>query len=172
MKRLHVVGRKNSGKTTLVVDLVKEFARRGIKVGTIKHTHHHHELDVPGKDSYQHRAAGASVVGILSPAMNAIFMPTPDGGALNADRYESFAPMFAQCRLVLVEGDSLTTAPKIEVWRKDSGAPPLAAGDPFIQAIVTDDTPSVFQELLPRANVELLTDWIIRKMLHTPLVGC
>jgi molybdopterin-guanine dinucleotide biosynthesis protein MobB len=172
MKRLHVIGRKNSGKTTLVVDLVKEFSRRGINIGTIKHTHHRHELDVPGKDSYQHRAAGASVVGILSPTMNAIFMPTPDASALNADRYDSFAPMFAQCQLVLVEGDSLTTAPKIEVWREDLGAQPLAAGDPAIQAVITDDKLSVAQEVLPRANIELLSNWIISKVLDQPMLCC
>jgi molybdopterin-guanine dinucleotide biosynthesis protein MobB len=172
MKRLHVVGRKNSGKTTLVVDLVKEFGRRGLKVGTIKHTHHRHELDVPGKDSYQHRAAGASVVGILSPAMNAIFMPTPDVSALAADRYNSFAPMFAQCQLVLVEGDSLTTSPKIEVWREDLGVLPLAGSDPSIQAVITDDKVSVRQKVLPRANVEMLSNWIISKMLDRPILCC
>jgi molybdopterin-guanine dinucleotide biosynthesis protein MobB len=73
MKRLHVIGGKNHGKTTLVVELVKEFSRRGISVGTIKHTHHQHELDVPGKDSYRHRMAGAAAVGILSPSMSALF---------------------------------------------------------------------------------------------------
>ena len=52
MKRLHIVGGKNHGKTTLIMELVKELNRRGQTVGTIKHTHHQHELDVPGKDSY------------------------------------------------------------------------------------------------------------------------
>ena len=46
MKRLHIIGGKNHGKTTLVVELVEEFTRRGMTVGTIKHTHHQHELDV------------------------------------------------------------------------------------------------------------------------------
>jgi molybdopterin-guanine dinucleotide biosynthesis protein MobB len=60
VKRLHIIGGKNHGKTMLVVELVQEFARRGIPVGTIKHTHHHHEVDVPGKDSHRHRLAGAA----------------------------------------------------------------------------------------------------------------
>ena len=36
MKRLHVIGGKNHGKTTLIVELVRELARHGVPVGTIK----------------------------------------------------------------------------------------------------------------------------------------
>ena len=61
MKRVHILGRKNHGKTTLVVELVEYLTARGMHVGTIKHTHHAHELDTPGKDSHRHGEAGASV---------------------------------------------------------------------------------------------------------------
>ena len=44
MRRLHIIGRKNHGKTQLVVELVEELTVRGLRVATIKHTHHHHEL--------------------------------------------------------------------------------------------------------------------------------
>jgi|GEM_PF-195703 len=80
MHRIHIIGRKNSGKTTLVVDLVRHFRALGYRVGTIKHTHHQHELDTPGKDSYRHRQAGAMAVGIVAPTMNAVFWPTPIAG--------------------------------------------------------------------------------------------
>jgi len=75
MRRLHIVGRKNSGKTTFIVELVRYFTSSGLRIGTIKHTHHQHELDTPGKDSHRHREAGAQVVGILSRAMSAVFLP-------------------------------------------------------------------------------------------------
>ena len=71
MKRLHIVGRKNSGKTTLIVDLVRHLTALGHRVGTIKQTHHQHELDTPGNDSHRHRQAGAAAVGIVSPALHA-----------------------------------------------------------------------------------------------------
>lgn len=51
MKLIHIVGRQNHGKTTLIVELLEEFARQAIVVGTIKHSSHAHELDRPGKDS-------------------------------------------------------------------------------------------------------------------------
>lgn len=171
MKRLHIVGSKNHGKTSLIVELVRELSNRGVTVGTIKHTHHHHELDVPGKDSYQHRLAGAAVVGILSPAMNAVFSPTDSHDSAGKDRYSSFAHAFAGCQIVLVEGDSQTTAPKIEVWRGELGTPPLAAGDHSIMAVVTDDKLPFTANVLPRGDVAGLSNWILSKMPDIPAVG-
>lgn len=166
MKRLHIIGGKNHGKTTLIVELVEEFARRGVVVGTIKHTHHHHELDVPGKDSYRHRRAGAAVVGILSPGMNAIFLPTKSSDLSDADRYAMFEPLFASCQLVLVEGDSQTTAPKLEVWRAALGTQPLASSDPSILAVVTNDSPAVSTQILSRLHVAQLADWILGELVR------
>lgn len=162
MNRLHIIGGKNHGKTTLIVELVRELSGLGVPVGTIKHTHHQHELDVPGKDSYQHRMAGAAVVGILSPSMYALFSPAVSNGRAKEDRYSVFAPMFAGCRLVLVEGDSQTTAPKIEVWRSELGTPPLAAHDKSIMAVVTDDTLPFAAEVLSRLDVAGLSNWILK----------
>ena len=164
MKRLHIVGGKNHGKTTLIVELVQELSRRGLFVGTIKHTHHHHELDVPGKDSYQHRMAGACAVGILSPAMSAVFLPVDQAASDDEDRYAALARIFQECRLVLVEGDSQTTAPKIEVWRSSLGTPPLATRDKSIMALVTDDTPPSVKFVLHRADIGRLADWICSRM--------
>ncbi|WP_197525548.1 molybdopterin-guanine dinucleotide biosynthesis protein B [Pseudobythopirellula maris] len=137
MNRLHIVGGKNHGKTTLVCELVELFAARGLRVGTIKHTHHAHELDTPGKDSHRHRKAGAAVVGILSPGLSAVFWPPADDE--RTDRYAAFAPRMAGCDLVLVEGDSATTAPKVEVWREAAGGAPRFAADRSTLAIISDD---------------------------------
>jgi molybdopterin-guanine dinucleotide biosynthesis protein MobB len=164
MKRLHVIGGKNHGKTTLVTDLVREFTRRGIVVGTIKHTHHEHELDVPGKDSHSHRIAGAAAVGILSPSMTAIFLPVKSSQSGVRDRYSIFAPAFAACRFVLVEGDSQVQGPKIEVWRKERGTPPLAQHDGSILAVVTDDALCITAPILSRSDVSGLATWILREV--------
>lgn len=79
-------------------------------------------------------------MGILSRGMNAAFWP-PDEATepRRDDRYDSFEPILAHCDLVIVEGDSQTTAPKIEVWRRSLGTPPLASEDASIAAVVTDD---------------------------------
>lgn len=143
MKRIHIVGRKNHGKTTLICELVGELTRRGFRVGTIKHTHHDHELDTPGKDSHSHRLAGSVAIGILTQGMNAIFWPNKEVNAAGKikqhDRYEQFDAMMRECDIVLVEGDSQSSAKRIEVFRKDLGTGLLAASDPDIAAVVTDD---------------------------------
>ncbi len=60
MKIISVVGTKNTGKTTLVVKIVKELVNRGFKVGTIKHMHR--SFDVEGRDTWEHKKAGAELV--------------------------------------------------------------------------------------------------------------
>lgn len=62
------MGRHNSGKTTLIERLIAELVGRGLDVGSIKHhSHRGFDIDIPGKDSYRHRAAGASETVIAAP---------------------------------------------------------------------------------------------------------
>ena len=62
-----IVGRSNSGKTTLVTSLISELKRRGFKVAAVKHGHHSGEFDRTGKDSWRMADAGADAIGYLSP---------------------------------------------------------------------------------------------------------
>ena len=159
MKRIHIIGHKNSGKTSLIVDLVAEFTRRGFQVGTIKHTHHDHELDTPGKDSHRHREAGSAAVGILTRRMNAIFWPQ-ENQPTGDDKYNQFDTMMEACDIVLVEGDSQNAAPKIEVYRSNNelgnGKQPISATDSSVIAVVTDDSPVVHQPLWRRSDLNLI----------------
>lgn len=160
MNRLHIIGRKNSGKTTLVVELIEHLTARGLKVGAIKHTHHRHELDVPGKDSFKHREAGAKAVGILSPGMTAVFCPTDDDSGHK--RYDLMAPMFADCDLVIVEGDSTSAATRVEVWRAENGQEaPYAAEDHTIAAVISDDAVSVDVSVLKRTPIKQLAEGLL-----------
>lgn len=157
MKRIHILGRKNHGKTTLMVELVEHLTARGIRVGTIKHTHHAHELDTPGKDSHRHRAAGASVSAILSRSMNAVFWPP----SATADRYAEFEPHFSDCDLVLVEGDTMCQGTKIEVWRQAVSSDPMAPGDPQIRAVVTDDPLDAPVPCVPRRDIHAIAATVL-----------
>lgn len=164
MKRIHILGRKNHGKTTLLVELVEHLTGRGLRIGTIKHTHHAHELDMPGKDSHRHRAAGASVSAILSRSLNAVFWPPepqPGGERTAAERYAEFASYFATCDLVLVEGDTTCQGTKVEVWRQAVGSEPMALSDPQIRAVVTDDVIDVPVPCVPRSNIQAIAATII-----------
>lgn len=130
-----VVGWKDSGKTTLVARLVRAFTTAGLRVSTIKHAHHAVDLDVPGTDSFRHRAAGAHEV-LLATAHRFALMrelrgaAEPDLGALLG--------RLGPADLVLVEGFKSHRHAKIEVHRAVLGTPLLAADDPSIIAVATD----------------------------------
>lgn len=165
--RIHIVGKKNSGKTTLVCELVAELVGRGIRVATVKHTHHHHELDTPGKDSHKHRESGAVAVGILSPRMTALFVPT-DSAESGDGRYVRFETQFADCDLILVEGDLHSRATRLEVWRSAVSERPYAASDPDITAVISDDSASLCEgqdgiqvPIWPRTGVAEIADRIL-----------
>ena len=55
-----------AGKTTLLKALIGYFLKHTIRVVVIKHAHHDFDTDVPGKDSYELRKAGAREVIINS----------------------------------------------------------------------------------------------------------
>lgn len=61
-----VSGQKNSGKTTLITQLIPELRKEGLKVAVIKHDGHDFEGDVPGTDSYKHKKAGAYGTAVFS----------------------------------------------------------------------------------------------------------
>ncbi len=155
MNRIHIVGRKNHGKTTLVVELVQEFCRRGIRVGTIKHSSHRHELDTPGKDSHRHRQAGGQPAAIITGDSVGVFL-SRDG----RDEYQRLEPLFADCQIVLVEGGIDATGIKVEVWRAAIGAPCLASQLAEIAAVVSDDQPNVAVPVWPRNDVPRVADEI------------
>ncbi len=160
--RIHIVGRKNAGKTTLVCDLVTQLTEQGYRVATIKHTHHHHELDTPGKDSHKHRESGAAGVGILSSQMTAAFVPVQRDEDESV-RYARFNVMFNDCDLILVEGDLNTSATKVEVWRAVNAEPPYAAADDReIAAIISDDDVSVDCEVLSRSDLTAIAERIMQ----------
>ncbi|RED65583.1 molybdopterin-guanine dinucleotide biosynthesis protein B [Cohnella lupini] len=71
MRVIQIVGYKNAGKTTLSCEIVRTLSAAGSRVGTLKHDSHDFEPDIPGKDTWQHRLAGACVTAITSPSRTA-----------------------------------------------------------------------------------------------------
>ncbi len=155
--RLHFVGIKNAGKTTLVIELTRELTQRGYRVGTIKHSPHEHVLDQPGSDSFRHREAGGSPSAFVTSHGTALFLP-PDSCA---DPYVPLAPHYANCELILVEGDLEARAPKFEVWREGLDRAPLANHHSEIVAIITDARLPPPVTTWPREGIERLADRLL-----------
>lgn len=62
MKIVSIVGKKNTGKTSLTVKVIEELAKRGYNVASIKHSHHSIEMDKENTDTWKHKQAGANLV--------------------------------------------------------------------------------------------------------------
>ncbi|MCC6125725.1 MAG: molybdopterin-guanine dinucleotide biosynthesis protein B [Pirellulales bacterium] len=157
MRLLHIVGRKNHGKTALMLELIEEFSRRGLRVGSIKHSSHAHDLDQPGKDSYRHRQAGANPAAIITSELIGVYRAREPGD----DFYSRLEPLFDDCDLVLVEGHLEHSGPKIEVWRASVGGSCLAAEVKDIIAVVSDDALPLTVPVWPRRGVPLIADRIL-----------
>ena len=133
-----IVGHAESGKTALIEQLIRELQRRGRRVAAVKHAHQDFDLDRPGKDSYEIRAAGAAQTLLASDerwalqAEQAVKGRDPD----LVEMLGRFAPTGLD--LILVEGFKHAAYPKIEVYRAAHGRPPLYPDDPDILAVATD----------------------------------
>lgn len=136
MKILGVIGWRNSGKTTLIVELIERFTSAGLSVSSIKHAHHAFEIDYPGKDSYRHREAGAREVLVASSKRWALIHQSKEE---EEPDLAFLLSRMSKADLVLVEGFKQHPHPKLEVYLKGQENPLLAPGDPSIIAIVTDD---------------------------------
>lgn len=132
---LGIVGWSGSGKTTLITKLIPVLTGRGIRVATLKHAHHKFDVDQPGKDSYEHRKAGACEV-IVSSARRWVQMHEVGDGA-EATLPELLAKV-SPCDLILVEGFKSERHPKLEVFREAAGNTPLHPDDRRIVAIASD----------------------------------
>jgi len=115
------VGGHDSGKTTLLLDLVPRLRARGLAVGAVKHTSRDLEDDVAGKDSQRLGASGADVWALVTPERATVRRRADGSGLPDLVRRE-----FADCDLVLIEGFKSLPLPKIEVTRAGAARPPIA----------------------------------------------
>jgi molybdopterin-guanine dinucleotide biosynthesis protein MobB len=127
-----LVGRSESGKTTLIERLIPELSRRGYRIGTIKHTHHTLEIDRTGKDSSRHRAAGAQTVILASSGQIAMIKSTSSESVADLIKY------FDDVDLLITEGYKREKTPKIEVLRAAVHSELLCRNDPGLMAVATD----------------------------------
>ncbi|MCY4470562.1 MAG: molybdopterin-guanine dinucleotide biosynthesis protein MobB [Thiotrichales bacterium] len=155
-----------TGKTTLLRRLLPILARRGIRVGMIKHAHHDFDVDTPGKDSYELRKAGAAQMLISSRRRWALMVERP------VDREPPLDEVLLELDqelldLILVEGFKHERFPKIELHRPSFGRPLLHPRDDTIVAIATDaplETP-VSLPMLDLNSTDAIASYVIDTMI-------
>ena len=129
------IGKKKSGKTTVVLGVIRELRNRGFKVAALKHDTHGFEVDVPGTDSYRFREAGAEVVGISSPDKYVWLNHVVEERPLDDLVRQIAEPV----DLVITEGFKKQDAPKIEVSRRARSSELVSTPDELI-GITSDQT--------------------------------
>jgi len=118
------VGGHDSGKTSVIVEVLPRLLAKGLRVGTIKHTTRDVEDDVVGKDSQRHVAAGAAVGALITPRR------TTARRLGDEEKLETVLRRdFADCDLVLVEGYKSLPIPRIEVIRTGTARPDVIDPD-------------------------------------------
>ena len=108
MKIVSIVGKKNTGKTSLTVKVIEELTKRGYNVASIKHSHHSIEMDKENTDTWKHKQAGANlVVGVGSTT----FFNARKEHDLNRILY--LLKHFGNFDFVIIEGYKSYNYPKI-----------------------------------------------------------
>lgn len=134
---LGIAAWSGTGKTTLLVRLLPLLRQRGLRVGLVKHAHHTFDVDTPGKDSYELRAAGASPVLVASRRRWALMAEAPsEADPVLSDLLARFDGR--EVDLILVEGFKHEAFPKLELYRAAVGRPPMYPEDPDVLAVATD----------------------------------
>lgn len=135
MRVIGLAGWSGAGKTTLLLKLIPHLGERGVSVSTLKHAHHAFETDHPGKDSFEHRQAGAHEVLVASGRRWALMHE------LRGEAEPSLPELLRKLSpvdLVIVEGYKAWGHPKIEVHRTANGKPFLYDQVPNVRAVATD----------------------------------
>jgi len=129
------IGKKKSGKTTVLLGVIGELRRRGYRVAVLKHDTHGFDVDIPGTDSYRFRELGAEVVGIASPDKYVWVNGTAEEHPLG----ELLRQIREPVDLVITEGFKKQDAPKIEVSRQARSTELVSTPDELI-GITSDQT--------------------------------
>lgn len=150
----------NTGKTTLMENLICEIIRRGYKVGAVKSDCHGFEMDVPGKDSWRFMQAGAKATAIVGTEQYALVQKTSRKKDL-----DEVIGLMEDIDIVLVEGFKLTGKPKVEVVRREKGSHIVSPAEELV-AIATDLTDACFSvPTFGLGDYERIADFIVNSFI-------
>jgi molybdopterin-guanine dinucleotide biosynthesis protein B len=161
MRIIGLAGWSGSGKTTLITKLIPRLIARGIRVSTLKHAHHGFDLDQPGKDSFFHRAAGATEVIISSAKRWAILHELREEPEWDL---RGLVAKMSPVDLVLVEGFKRDAFPKLEIYRAANGKPLIHPEDPHIITVASDIAlPQAKVPVIDLNDIEAIADLLLAR---------
>ena len=162
-----IVGKSNSGKTTLLEKLIPILKRKGYRVATIKHDIHGFEMDREGKDTYRHFHCGADAILISSPRKIALIKRVEQEAPLD-ELAERFYP---DMDLILTEGFKSLDKPKIEVFRSEAHEKPLCTAADNRVALASDVPVDADCPRFDINDAEAISDFIEERFLNPKQSG-
>lgn len=155
-----ISGIKNSGKTTLITNLIPYLRQRGLKVATIKHDGHDFQPDVEGTDTYRYREVGAYGVGIFSRNKWMVIKEEMD------IEISELIGQFPEADLILLEGFKYSEYPKIEIVRGEVSSSPVSKPETVIAYMSDQDRFSKDIRQFALHEVEELAEYIYRQVIE------
>jgi molybdopterin-guanine dinucleotide biosynthesis protein B len=155
-----IVGKSSTGKTTFLEKLIREITDRGYKVATIKHSHHSISFDQPNKDSWRHAQAGAAATMVSSTTEIQVIKRVT--WELSID--ELARNLGEDYDIILTEGFSRGSAPKVEIHRKEAG--PLLENAQKLFAVVTDEPLETETKQFATGDVKGVVDLLEEKFIR------
>jgi len=151
-----VIGKSNSGKTTLLEGLIAEFKRRGYRVAAVKHSRQEVELDTAGKDTWRFSRAGSELTAISTSGILGVFRRTDHDPGLP----ELSRAIGGGYDLILTEGfKKQEVSLKIEVHRREQGSDLVGKPEQLL-AVVTDEPLGVAVPQFSRDDINGIADLI------------
>lgn len=129
-----ISGIKNSGKTTLICNLLEIFKEKGIKAAVIKHDGHEFSADVPGTDTYRQLQTGAYATAVFSAGKFMVVKQQPHTSETELMQF------FPEADLILLEGFKHSTYPKIEIVRRGNSEK-CVCDETYLMAVATNLEP-------------------------------
>ncbi len=160
---ISIVGKSDSGKTTLIEKLVPELNQRGYRIATVKHDIHGFEVDREGKDSWRHKQAGAHTVVISSPRKVALIRDVEKDLTLAQLREK----LIQDVDLILSEGYKKDIQPKIEIFRKEKHKELLCSKEDNLIAIVSDKKFNMDVPCFSLDDIKGVVDFIEKRFLKS-----
>ena len=158
-----IVGKSNSGKTTLLEKLISDLAGRGYRVATIKHNKHGFDIDHEGKDSYRHKKAGAYLTVVSSPHQLALVQDVDHDHSFEEIR----GKFIKDADIILTEGFKVNDYRKIEVFRAELKRDLISKKEDGLIAVASDTPLDIDVPCLNLNNPKEVADFIVEKFLRS-----
>lgn len=158
LKTLHVVGFKNSGKTTLISKWVRLLKQQGISVAVLKHHGHSSPLDMPDSetDSMRFFNSGADVSTVAGGGVVQLYMnEEPD-----FIRMKEIATL-TNPDILLVEGYKEEQGMKVVLLRNENDWEELQSLADIALVIGSEEIEFNISTIISRADNDQLNHWLL-----------